>query len=162
MAATVTLRKYTGVNAATESDPVAGADLISADNAINSLANRQAYPVTVGTNSYESWLRLKIDVAPANAITNVKIWGDGAAQVSTSLMFTSGYVTGTTPVATTSAIANAAFTTYTSGNKAVWDASTYTTAGAITKAVVFQLQVDASCGPGTWTQEVASFAFDET
>jgi hypothetical protein len=51
MAATVTIRVYTGASAGTESSAVSGIDLISADNATNSLANRQANPITAGDRS---------------------------------------------------------------------------------------------------------------
>lgn len=162
MAATLTLRVYTGASAGTESGSVTGIDFISADNATNSLANRQANPITVGTNSYEKWLKLKVDAAPANAVTNFKVWGDGAVQTSTTLNFTGAYVTGTTPVATASTIANANFTTYTSGNKATWDSASYSATNATTKYAVFQLVVDSTCGPGNWTQETISYSYDET
>ena len=34
---------------------------------------------------------MKVDTPPANAVTNFKIWGDGAVQVSTTLMVTGAY-----------------------------------------------------------------------
>jgi hypothetical protein len=153
---------YTSTNAGTESAAVSGIDFISADNATNSLANRQANPITVGTNSYEKWLKLKVDTAPANAVTNFKIWGDGAVQTSTTLMWTGAYVTGTTPVATASTIANTTFTNFTSGNKGTWDSASYSATNATTKYAVFQLQVDSTCGPGNWTQETVNYSYDET
>lgn len=162
MAAALSLRVYTGSAAGTQSSSVSGIDFESADNATNSLGNRQANPITVGTNSYEKWLKLFVDTAPANAVTNFKIWGDGAVQTSTTLMWTGAYVTGTTPVTTSSTIANANFTTYTSGNKGTWDSASYSATSATTKYAVFQLQVDATCGPGNWTQETISYSYDET
>ena len=72
------------------------------------------------------------------------------------------YVTGATPVATSSTIANANFTTYTSGNKATWDSASYAATNATTKYLVFQLVVDATAGPGNWTQETISYSYDET
>ncbi len=162
MAASLSLRVYTSTNAATESAVVTGIDLISADNATNSLANRQANPVTVGTLSYEKWVKLKVDTAPANGVTNFKIWGDGAVMTSTTLMFTAGYITGATPVTTTSSVANTTFANFTSGNKATWDAASYTATNATTKYSVFQLQVAADAGPGNWTQETVNYSYDET
>jgi hypothetical protein len=162
MAATISVRVYTGTNAGTESSAVTGIDFISADNATNSLANRQSNPITVGTNSYEKWLKLKVDAAPANSVSNFKIWGDGAVMTSTTLMFTASYVTGTTPVATASSIANTTFTNFTAGNKATWDSASYTATNATTKYVVFQLQVGATAGPGNWTQETINYSYDET
>jgi hypothetical protein len=163
MAATLTLRVYTGASAATQSAAVTGIDFISADNATNDLANRQANPITVGTASYEKWLRLYIDTAPANGVTNFKIWGDGAVQTSTTLYFTGNYVTGTTPTNATSSIAATSFVAYSSsGSAATWDTASYKTVGSYTKYVVFQLAVGADCGPGNWGQETISYSYDET
>lgn len=162
MAASLSVRVYTSTNAATESGVVTGIDFISADNATNSLGNRTSFPITVGTNSYEKWVKLKVDTAPANGVTNFKIWGDGAVQTSTTLNFTAAYITGTTPVATASSIANTTFTNFTSSNKATWDSTSYTATNATTKYAVFQLVVDSTCGPGNWTQETISYSYDET
>jgi hypothetical protein len=162
MAASLSLRKYTSTNAATQSSAVTGVDLSSADNATNTLGNRQANPINVGEKSYESWLRLLIDTAPANGVTNFKVWGDGTVQTSTSLKYTAGYITGATPVATTSSVANADFTTATAGNKTTWDSTSYSATGSFTKYLVFQLVVDATAGPGNWTQETVNYSYDET
>jgi hypothetical protein len=161
MAASLSLRVYTAAGP-TESAVVTGIDLESADNATNTLANRQANPITVGTNSYEKWLKLKIDTAPANGVTNFKIWGDGAVDTSTTLKFTSNYVTYQQGTTAASTIANAVFTTYTTNNKATWDTASYSATNATTKFVVFQLQVDSTANPGNWTQETISYSYDET
>jgi hypothetical protein len=162
MAASLSLRVYTGASAGTQSAAVTGIDLESADNATNSLGNRQANPVTVGTNSYEKWLKLYVDTAPANGVTNFKIWGDGAVMTSTTLMFTAAYVTGATPTTATSSVASTTFANFTSGNKVTWDAASYTATAATTKYAVFQLQVAADAGPGNWTQETVNYSYDET
>jgi hypothetical protein len=162
MAATLTVRVYTGTNAGTESASVTGVDLISADNATNSLANRQANPIDVGSQSYEKWLKLKVDAAPANAVTNFKVWGDGAVMTSTTLFATGQYVTGTTPVNSVSSKANATFTAFTSGNKMTWDTNSYSATNATTQFLIFQLAVGATAGPGNWTQETVNYSFDET
>lgn len=161
MAASLSLRVYTSTGP-TESSGVTGADLISADNATNSLANRQANPIPVGTNSYEKWLKLKVDTAPANAVANFKIWGDGAVQTSTTLKFTAAYVTYQQGTTASSTIASTTFTNFTSGNKATWDSATYTATNATTRFVVFQLQVDSSAAAGNWTQETVNYSYDET
>lgn len=164
MAAVLTLRVYTNTNAATESSSVTGIDLISADNATNSLANRQANPVLAGTRSYEKWVKLKLDTPPANSVSNIQVWGDGAVDTSTTLYFTAAYITGATPVATASTVANATFTTYTSGNKATWDSTSYTAGqtNMTTKYLVFQSSVDATRGPGAVAQETVNYSWDET
>jgi len=162
MAATLSVRVYTGAAAGTESAVVTGVDFISADNAVNSLGNRQANPINVGSQSYEKWLKLKVDTAPANGVTNFKIWGDGAVMTSTTLFWTGAYITGVTPVATASTVANANFNGFTSGNKGTWDTNAYTATNATTQYSVFQLAVDATAGPGNWTQETVNYSFDET
>jgi len=162
VAATLTLRVYTGSGAGTESGAVTGVDMISADNATNSLANRQANPIVAGTRSYEKWLKLKVDAAPANAVTNFQIWGDGAVDTSVTLYFTANYVTGATPTTGNSTVAATNFTGYTSGNKATWDTASYTATNATTRFAVFQLAVDATRGPGPITQETISYSWDET
>jgi hypothetical protein len=161
MAASLTLRVYTSTGP-TESAAVTGIDLESADNATNTLANRQANPISVGTASYEKWLKLKVDTAPANGVTNFKVWGDGAVMTSTTLYMTANYATYQQGTTATSTIANANFTTYTSGNKATWDTASYSATNATTKFLVLQLAVDATSGPGNWTQETISYSFDET
>lgn len=162
MAATLTVRVYTGASAGTQSSAVTGIDFISADNATNSLANRQSNPIVVGQNSYEKWLKLRVDVAPANNVSNFKIWGDGATAANTTLMFTGDRVTGVTPVNTTSSIATTNFNTCTSGAKCTWDTASYTTVGNVTDYSVFQLQVGSSATQGNWTQETISYSYDET
>lgn len=169
MVATVSLRVYTGTNAATESAAVTGIDFISADNATNSLGNRQANPVTVGTNSFEKHLRLKFDVAPANSVSNFKFWTDGAGQANVGLraklnVGTGGATPGTgdtTPTATTMT-GDADAYTYTSGSKGTWDATSYTTINHVTKAMLLQLQPTGAATPGNWTQETLNYSYDET
>lgn len=162
MAASLSLRVYTGSGAASESAPQTGADLVSTDNDSNSLGNRQANPITVGTNSYEKWVKLKVDTAPANAVTNFKMWGSGSVQTSTVLMFTAGYVTGATPTNAASTVADTTFVNFTSGNKADWDTASYTATDDVTKYAVFQLQVGADAAPGNWEQVTVNYSYDET
>ncbi len=162
MAAGVSIRVYTGSAAGTESGAVTGIDFISADNATNSLANRQANPITVGTRSYEKWLKAKIDTAPANGVANFKWWGDGGVQTSTTLYVTGNYVTGATPTNGTSSVANANWNTYTSGNKLTWDTNSYSATNATTRFAVFQLEVGSDAAAGNWTQETLNYSYDET
>lgn len=162
MAATLVLACSFGASP-TVTDSVTGVDMISADNATNSLGNRQANPITVGTNSYEKWLRLKITATPANYVQSFKAWFNSTVDTSTTLNFTGAYVTYQQGTTATSTIANALATTYTSGNKAVWDVAQYTAAqlNAYTKYLVMQLQVAATAGPGNWTQQTVNYSYDE-
>lgn len=162
MAAVLQLSVQTGAAAGSATDGVSGADLISADNATNTLANRQANPINVGSNSYEKWLRLKVATAPANGVTNFQVWGDGAVMASTTLWFTAAYVTYQQGTTANSTIANTSFTVYTSGNKATWDSTSYSATGSYTKYIVFQLTVGSDAGPGNWTTETVSYSYSET
>lgn len=162
MAATLVLSVSTG-STPTVTDSVTGIDLISADNATNSLANRQAYPITVGTNSYEKWIRLKITQTPANYVQSFKVWFNSTVDASTTLYFTGAYVTYQLGTTANSTIANVIATTHTSGNKAVWDNAQYTAAqtGAYTKYLSMQLRVASDAGPGNWTQQTVNYSYDE-
>lgn len=162
MAATLVLAVSYGAGPSV-ADSVPGIDLESADNYYNTLSNRQANPITVGTNSYEKWIRLKITATPANYVQNFKVWFNSTVDTSTTLNFTCAYVTyqqGTTAVST---IANANATTYVSGNKATWDTTQYTAAnlGSYTKYLALQLRVAADCNPGNWTQQTVNYSYDE-
>lgn len=162
MAATIVVAVSTGAGPSV-TDSVSGIDLISADNATNSLANRQANPITVGTNSYEKWIRLKITATPANYVQSFKVWFAASVDASTTLWMTGAFVTYQQGTTATSTIANADATTYTSGNKAVWDNAQYTAGqlNAYTKYLVLQLEVGADAGPGNWTQQTVNYSYDE-
>lgn len=169
MAAVVTLRVYTGTNAATESSAVTGIDFISADNATNSLGNRQANPITVGTNSFSKHLRLKIDSGIINSVGNAKFWTDGAGQANVGLRAKLAQGTGgaspgtggTTPSATALSGDVDAYT-LTSGAKGTWDSSSYTTNTHVTKEMILQLQPTGAATAGNWTQETLNYSYDET
>jgi hypothetical protein len=162
MAATLVLAVSYGAGP-TVTDSVTGVDLISADNSTNSLANRQANPITVGTNSYEKWIRLKITATPTNYVQSFKVWFNSTVDTTTTLYFTGAFVTYQQGTTAASTIANAVATTYTSGNKAVWDNTQYTAAqtGAYTSYLVLQLAVGATAGPGNWTQQTVNYSYDE-
>jgi hypothetical protein len=162
MVAALSLRVQTGTSPGTKSSAVTGIDLISADNATNSLANRQANPITVGTRSYEKYIRLEVDTAPANAVTNFKCWGDGSVATNTTLYWDGETTSYATPVNTVSSVATTDFTTLTSGAKGTWDTASYTTIGDLTKYIVFQLAVSSGATPGNWPTETVSYSYDET
>lgn len=167
MVATVTLRVYTSTNAATESSAQTGIDLISADNATNTSGNRTSNPVVTGTNSYEKHLRLKLDVAPTNSVSNIKFWTDGSGVANVGLraklaVGTGGATPGTgdsTPSAT-AMTGDADAYTYTSGAKGTWDSGSYSTINHVTKALLLQLQPTGSATPGNWS-ETLSYSYDE-
>lgn len=160
MAATVTIRVYTGASAGTESGAVSGIDLISADNATNSTANRQAYPITAGDRSYEKWIKARVDVAPDNYVNNFQLWGDGAVQQSTSL-YVGKTAAGVTPTSGDSSVATNDWTSYLTGSRFAWHATNMTGVGSTTDFAVFQLDTLASAAAGNWTQETINYSYDE-
>ena len=160
MAATVTIRVYTSTNAATESGAVSGIDLISADNATNSPANRSANPITAGSRSYEKWIKARVDVAPDNYVNNFELWGDGAVQSSTTL-YLGKTNTGVTPTDSDSTVATNNWTSYLTGSRFAWHATNMTGIGSTTDYAVFQLDVDSDAAAGNWTQETINYSYDE-
>jgi len=164
MVATVNLHVFTGANAATESAAVTGIDLISADNATNSLANRQANPVTIpaaGTNySFEKWIRAKIAVVPDNYVQNFQFWTDGAFDTGVGINVGTN-AAGVTPIATVSTIATTDGTTYVSGAKLAWHAGQLSALNATTDALVLQMAVGTTAVQGNVTQESLNYSYDE-
>ena len=164
MAATVTVRVDYGAGPTT-SGSITGIDLISADNATNSLANRVANPITIGNRSYEKWVKAYVEVAPDNKIENFRVWGDGAVEAGTILYIGStGSGNYTTPVATASAVATTNFTVCTSGSKFSWSSGSINGVGAVSNYLVFQLDTNAGAGVGNWGApgETISYSFDES
>jgi len=161
MAATVTIRVYTGTDAGTQSSAVSGIDFISADNAVNNLSNRTTNPITAGNRSYEKWLKARVDVAPDNGVANFKFWTDGSVDSETTL-YVGTTATGVTPVSSASSVATTDATTYTSGSKLTWHAGTLTGVGDLTQYLVLQLATTGSASAGDWTQETLSYSYDET
>ena len=161
MAATITIRVDYGAGPTT-SAAVTGIDLISADNAANSLANRTTNPITVGDRSYEKWVKAYVDVAPDNLVENFQVWGDGAVDAGTILYIGStGSVNYTTPVTTASAVADTAFTVCTSGSKFSWSSGSMHDVTRTSDYLVIQL--DSGTGSvGNFTQEIFSYSFDES
>lgn len=165
MAATVTLRVYTGSSAGTQSSSVTGIDFISADNATNSSGNRVANPITIPpsgvTRSYEKWLKLYVDVAPDNQIGNILFWTDGSFDTGVTI-YGGTTATGATPTSSDSSVATTNITTWTSGAKFTWDAGPYTTTGAIDDFLVLQMDVASTASVGNMTQETFTYSYDES
>ena len=161
MTASLSLRVFNGPTPA-NSGPVTGMDFLSADNALCSPTNRAAHPLSAGTNSFEKWVALQIDVPPANAVTNFQLWGDGSVDSTTILDYAAGVSGYVAPTASTSVVATTDFATATSGAKALWDSGSYVEVGATTKFAVFQLRVLAGCPPGPRPSRAIYWSWDET
>lgn len=161
MAATVTIRVNTETDAGTQSGAQTGIDLISADNALNTIGNRTGNPITAGNRSYEKWVTARVDVAPDNACNNFKFWTDGTVQTETTL-YGGTTATGVTPTDSASSVATTDATTWTSGAKYTWHAGNLTAIGHVTDFMVLQLATTGSATAGNWTQETLSYSYDET
>lgn len=159
MTATVSIRVYTGTNAGTQSGAQTGIDFISADNATNSSGNRTSNPIVAGNNSYEKWLKARVDAAPDNSVGNFKFWTDGGVAANTTL-YAGVTATGATPTASNSSVATTDATTYVSGSKLTWHAGTLTTIGDLTDYLVLQLRTSASATQGNWS-ETLNYSYDE-
>jgi hypothetical protein len=161
LAASVSLRVYTGSGAGTQSAAQTGISFLSIDSAANDATTRQNNPVDVGTVSFEKWMALVVDVAPANAVANFQWWTDGSGPSNVALKYgTTG--TGVTPKNTTSTVAtNDAFTA-TSGSPATWHAGSLTTVGQRTDFLVMQLQPASNAAAGNIPTETISYKYQET
>lgn len=161
MAAIISIRVCTGASCGVVSNTITGIDLMSADGATNSSANRAANPITAGQRSYDKWLIFYVDAAPDNALDNLQFYGDGAFQASTHLYVGKTNVAGT-PTSGDSPIAAADMTNYTTGARFAWHATDMTGVGSLSDYLVLQLDVDADAAAGNWTQETLTYTYDET
>lgn len=151
MAATLSLRAYTGANAATESSAQTAILLVAADALTGG-------PVMPGTNSYERWLRLKIDTAPTIGVTNFWLQAVGALPDGVVIKF--GVID--TPATPTSAESTVATTTLERGRRYFWDANTYTEQNETTRYLVLQQQVAVSASSGNIPQNTATVGWSES
>lgn len=150
-ATSLTLRAYTGAGAATESSSQAGVVLTDVD-ALTGGA------VAQGTLSFERWLRLRVDVAPAAGVTNFWVQNDGALPAGVSLKF--GVTdTPTTPVATASAVATMDLT---SGRRFIFDTNVYDTVGDHTRYIVIQEVVAIGAPSGAIDTQALTFGYQES
>jgi hypothetical protein len=141
--ATTTLRVYTGTGAGTESAGVTGIDLISADNATNSSGNRSTNKVAPGTNSFEKWLRVKIEAANGHALAN--FWVVRTGDLPTGVTLKMGVTdTAITPTASTSTVAT---TTMAEGRQYIFDANEYVS--GLTRYLVLQEQAASTTSGGS-------------
>lgn len=168
MAATISVRVYTGASAATESAAQTGISFLSIDSAATDATTRGNNPVVANTASFEKHLRLKVDAAPAVSVSNFLWWTDGTPMTNVALRAKEGVGTGgatpgtgdTTPSATAMTLDIDAYTR-TAAAKGTLDSGSYSTLNDVTKALLLQLQPNASAGPGAWTQETINYSYDE-
>lgn len=143
---TVSLRLYTGTAAGTESGAETAIALLSVDAASD---DPTAHKIAKGTNSFEKWIRLRIDNAAGASYSNFSLVRSG--DLPTGVVIKMGVTdTPTTPTASTSAVAT---TTMVAGRRYVFDAGTYDTTGQHTRYVVLQEVVAATAASGNIPQQ---------
>ncbi len=165
MAATITIRVRTGAPAGVQSAAVTGIDLISADNAVNTPANRTSNPLVAGDRSYEKWIEARIDVAPDNWANDFHLWGDGGVEADTDFFygFTAVYAA---PTDADSVIAINDWTAAVVAAKANWHTAgggqaNLVNIGDVTRHAVLQLDIAVGHAGGNWTQEVMNYDYTE-
>lgn len=166
MAATLSVRVQTTTSPGSQGPAQTGVDLISADNSTNTLANRQANPITIPSGatsafSYEKFIKLAVDVAPANSVTNFLAWCAQSSPATGVTLQSQGAVTSyTTPVSTSRNGATLMPTT--SGAAVTWDSAAYSSVAQVTKYLVLQLCAISTASPGNVPQMTISYSYDET
>jgi hypothetical protein len=166
MAASLSVRLQTGSSTGSQGPAQIGIDLESADNSLNTLANRAANPITVPSGaasafSYEKYLKLYVDTAPANAVTNFKAWCALSAPATGVTLAGEGAVSAYTAPVSTSRTTAATLPT-SSGSAIQWDSSSYSSIAQVTKYLVLQLVVLSTAAAGNVPQMTISFSYDET
>lgn len=151
MTATVSVRAYYGTNAGTGSDPLTTIPLSSVDDATSTDS------VAPGSRSFERWLRLTLDTAPAVGVANFWLLNAGDLPDGVSLLFG---VTDTpaTPVDTVSSVATK---TLTAGQKFWWDMNTYAAEGDATRYLVIQEVAASDATTGAIPDQALSFGYVE-
>lgn len=151
MTASLSLRVYYGANAATESAAQTAIHLSDTDGLTSG-------GIDPGTYSFERWLRLRVDTAPANGVTNFWLQNEGVLPADVILRFGITDLPAT-PVATQSAIATMELTP---GRHFIFDVNTYTEAGEYTRYIVLQEQALVTADSGALPQQTPSFGWSET
>lgn len=180
MAATVTIRRWTGASGGpTKTDITSGSTRASTSDA-PSPGTSDPIPVPNSGTNYSYWVseRLSADTTPAGSIDNLRFYTDGSNNwgtgVTAKAQTASSYVEATGTQGTTG-------TQLTQGNHAGLTAATVdpfgwtsgspkTVTGSISNPstgdfghfVVWQAEVASTAGPGTAPTETFSWRYDET
>lgn len=142
MAATVTCRVYTGSGAGTESAAQDQIALLSIDSASYDPTDGEVAP---GTNSFEKWMRLKVDDADGTSVSD--FWIERAGDLPDGVIIKMGVTDApATPTATTSTVAT---TTMVDGRRYFFDMGSYDADNDATRYLVLQEQVAADADDGS-------------
>lgn len=185
MAATVTIRRWTGASGSpTRTDITTANTVANAQDTHEATATTSSNPIKIpsaGTNrSFWVCTRLSVDIAPTGTIDNIRWHSDGVnsfgtgvgAVVSaasayvqaTGMTGSTGDALNTTNYGTTLTTATPpAFTMYTSGSPlSVAGSVSAMTTTALGSLVVYQLTVTMGASAGATAQETFTWLFDET
>jgi hypothetical protein len=145
--ATATLRVYTGTNAGTESSAQTAIALMDIDSA-----------VVTPANSFEKWLRVKIDTAGSHTFSN--FWIERSGDLPDGVVVKMGVTDNPgTPVAVTSAVAT---TTMADGRRYLFDANEYDADNEASRYVVLQGQVASDAASGAIEQQVFTVGWQQS
>jgi hypothetical protein len=151
MAASLSLRAFTGSGAATMSTAQTGLQLISND-ALSGVA------VSPGSYSYERWFALYVDTAPVTGVTNFWFQNEGDLPDGVTIRF--GVTDDArTPINTVSDIATMELI---AGRRYIFDVNTYSNSGDKTRYLVLQEQALASAASGAIQQQTPAIGWSET
>ena len=177
MAATVQLRKLTGVNSSiTSTNVTAGSARLGTSDEATSASS---IPVPTSGSNYSYWatLQLNCTVAPDNSLTNIFFYTDGTNSFGTGIdaivIPASGYASAVGTAGTSGSLLSAANYTgsacaatspmflYTSACKLTLAGST-TTTGSFGNRAVVQLNVLSTAVAGNSGEDSVTFAWDES
>lgn len=162
MSAAISLRVYTGTNAGTESAAQTAIALLSVDAATD---DPNSHEIAAGANSFEKWVRVKIDTSAGTTLTNFSIerTGDLADGVVIRMGVTDN------PVTPTSRTSTVATTTMVAGRRYVFDATPIGATGAYSRYLVIQAQcgpqlpnISATAPSGAIEQQVFTISYQES
>ena len=181
MAATVTIRRWTGASGSPTKTNITGINTRANAEDAHSVAGT-SNPIQIpetGTN-YSYWVatRLSADTAPSGTINHLRWYTDGGngfgTGVTCKMNTATGYVQATgTPGTTGTLLTTGAYATLAGTPTdafAFTSAAPKTVSGSINGPstgdfgdfVVFQIEVGSTAGPGATAQETFTWKYDET
>lgn len=176
MAATVSIRKLTGANAAiTSTDITSGSMRVGTSD---EATNASTIPVPTSGSNYSYWAttQLNCTVAPTNSLTNVKWWSDAGSfgtGITAFVGVASGYASAVGTAGSSGSVLNTSnhagltgapslMTTYTSSCKLTLAGSLGATTGSFGYRAVMQLDVDTTAGAGNSSERTITLSWDES
>lgn len=180
MAATVTIRRWTGSSGGPTKTDITGGTTRASTSDAASPGTSNPIPIPPSGTKYSYWVatRLSADTTPSGTINNIKWYTDGSSGLGTGVAVkmntATGYVQATGTPGDTGDILNT--TNYSTLAGATSDAfgftsgSPKTVAGSIANPntgdfgdfVVYQFEVISTASPGTTPSETFTWQYDET